>query len=123
MPPSLPDLAEAQAGAPVVAAAPAAPVAVAAPAASEAAPAAAPAERPGDFITSPFVGTFYQSPRPDAPPFVEIGAKVQPGTTVCIVEAMKMQNIIRAEANGTVKAINVAAGDSVAADAIMIEFE
>jgi propionyl-CoA carboxylase alpha chain len=54
---------------------------------------------------------------------VELGQEVQEGEAVCIVEAMKMQNIIRAEANGTVKAINVAAGDSVAADAIMIEFE
>ena len=54
---------------------------------------------------------------------VELGQTVQEGEGVCIVEAMKMQNIIRAEADGTVKAINVAAGDSVAADAIMIEFE
>lgn len=54
---------------------------------------------------------------------VEMGQTVQEGEAVCIVEAMKMQNIIRAEADGTVKAINVAAGDSVAADAIMIEFE
>ncbi|MEP1143883.1 MAG: acetyl/propionyl/methylcrotonyl-CoA carboxylase subunit alpha [Henriciella sp.] len=54
---------------------------------------------------------------------VEMGQAVQEGEAVCIVEAMKMQNIIRAEADGTVKAINVAAGDSVAADAIMLEFE
>ncbi|MEO0607373.1 MAG: acetyl/propionyl/methylcrotonyl-CoA carboxylase subunit alpha [Pseudomonadota bacterium] len=54
---------------------------------------------------------------------VELGQTVQEGEGVCIVEAMKMQNIIRAEADGTVKAINVTAGDSVAADAIMVEFE
>lgn len=54
---------------------------------------------------------------------VELGQKVQEGEAVCIVEAMKMQNIIRAEADGTVKAINVGAGDSVAADEIMLEFE
>ena len=54
---------------------------------------------------------------------VEMGQEVQEGEAVCIVEAMKMQNIIRAEATGTVKAINVAAGDSVAADEIMLEFE
>lgn len=53
---------------------------------------------------------------------VEMGQEVQEGEAVCIVEAMKMQNIIRAEASGTVKAINVAAGDSVAADEIMVEF-
>ncbi|MEL6857591.1 MAG: acetyl/propionyl/methylcrotonyl-CoA carboxylase subunit alpha [Pseudomonadota bacterium] len=54
---------------------------------------------------------------------VEMGQDVQEGEAVCIVEAMKMQNIIRAEANGIVKAINVSAGDSVAADEIMVEFE
>ena len=103
----------AQAAAPVVAAAPAAPVAVAAPAASEAAPAAAPAERPGDFITSPFVGTFYRSPRPDAPSFVEIGAKVQPGTTVCIVEAMKLFNEIEADFACTIEEVLVEDGQPV----------
>ncbi|MEM1035791.1 MAG: acetyl/propionyl/methylcrotonyl-CoA carboxylase subunit alpha [Pseudomonadota bacterium] len=54
---------------------------------------------------------------------VAAGDTVEEGQAVCIVEAMKMQNIIRAEANATVKAVNVEAGDSVAADAIMIEFE
>jgi propionyl-CoA carboxylase alpha chain len=53
---------------------------------------------------------------------VELDQEVQEGEAVCVVEAMKMQNIIRAEATGTVKAINVAAGDSVAADEIMVEF-
>ncbi|MCZ4298349.1 acetyl-CoA carboxylase biotin carboxylase subunit [Henriciella marina] len=54
---------------------------------------------------------------------VEVGQQVEEGEAVCIVEAMKMQNIIRAEATGTVKTINVGAGDSVAADEIMVEFE
>ena len=53
---------------------------------------------------------------------VALGQEVQEGEAVCIVEAMKMQNIIRAGTNGTVKAINVKAGDSVAADEIMVEF-
>jgi propionyl-CoA carboxylase alpha chain len=53
---------------------------------------------------------------------VALGQEVQEGEAVCIVEAMKMQNIIRAGANGTVKAINVKAGESVAADEIMVEF-
>ncbi len=53
---------------------------------------------------------------------VTVGQIVQEGEAVCIVEAMKMQNIIRAGANGTVKAINVKAGESVAADEIMVEF-
>jgi len=53
---------------------------------------------------------------------VSMGQEVQEGEAVCIVEAMKMQNIIRAGATGKVKAINVKAGDSVAADEIMVEF-
>ncbi len=54
---------------------------------------------------------------------VELGQEVKSGEAVCIVEAMKMQNIIRAEADGVVKAVNVGAGDSVAADEVMVEFE
>jgi acetyl-CoA carboxylase biotin carboxyl carrier protein len=83
----------------------AAPVPVAAPAPAPAAVVATPpppvvepeVEREGDFITSPFVGTFYRAPRPDAPPFVDVGARVEPGTTVCVVEAMKLFNEIEAE--------------------------
>ena len=54
---------------------------------------------------------------------VELGQDVKSGEAVCVVEAMKMQNIIRAEADGVVKAVNVGAGDSVAADEVMVEFE
>ena len=58
----------------------------------------------GDFldVTSPFVGSFYSSPSPDAPPFVEVGSVVRPGQTLCIVEAMKLMNEIEAECAGTV---------------------
>jgi len=90
--------------APLVAAPPvAAPAAAATAAPASTASAAAPAAPPpteeveGDFITSPFVGTFYRSPRPDAPPFVDVGARVEPGTPVCVVEAMKLFNEIEAE--------------------------
>lgn len=55
------------------------------------------AEPAGDFITSPFVGTFYRSPRPDSPPFVGEGKRVEAGQTVCVVEAMKLFNEIEAE--------------------------
>lgn len=87
------------AAAPPVAAAPlaAAAPAPAAPAAAADAPAASAAAETGDFITSPFVGTFYRSPRPDSPSFVELGASVTPGQTLCIVEAMKLFNEIEAE--------------------------
>lgn len=54
---------------------------------------------------------------------VKVGQEVKAGEAVMIVEAMKMQNIIRAESDGEVKAVHVAAGDSVAADAVMIEFQ
>ncbi|MEO0881384.1 MAG: acetyl/propionyl/methylcrotonyl-CoA carboxylase subunit alpha [Pseudomonadota bacterium] len=54
---------------------------------------------------------------------VELGQEVKSGEGVCVVEAMKMQNIIRAEAEGVVKAINVEAGAAVAADEVMVEFE
>ena len=75
-----------------------APQAVIAPpvaAAPESPPAAV--EPKGDFITSPFVGTFYRSSNPEAPSFVEVGSKVSAGQTLCIVEAMKLFNEIEAE--------------------------
>jgi acetyl-CoA carboxylase biotin carboxyl carrier protein len=58
----------------------------------------------GDFVdvTSPFVGSFYRSPSPDAPSFVEVGSVVRNGQTLCIIEAMKLMNEIEAECAGTV---------------------
>jgi acetyl-CoA carboxylase biotin carboxyl carrier protein len=56
-----------------------------------------PVEPEGDYITSPFVGTFYSRPRPNEPSFVGVGATVAAGQTVCIVEAMKLFNEIEAE--------------------------
>jgi acetyl-CoA carboxylase biotin carboxyl carrier protein len=96
--------------APVVAVAPVpAPVAVAPAPAAPAAPKAEPkAEaKPGVMVSSPFVGTFYRAPSPDAPPFVEVGAKVKKGQTLCIVEAMKLMNEIESEVDGTVAEILV----------------
>ena len=80
----------------------AAPAAIphAAPAAAAAGGAPAPAE--GSEITSPMVGTFYQKPAPDAPNFVEVGSTVSIGQTVCIIEAMKVMNEIKAEKAGTI---------------------
>ena len=76
-------------------AAPAAAPAAAAPAAAPAAPAAAADE--GDYITSPFVGTFYARPKPEEPTFVKVGDTVAAGATVYIVEAMKLFNEIQTE--------------------------
>jgi acetyl-CoA carboxylase biotin carboxyl carrier protein len=64
-------------------------------------------------ITSPTVGTFYASPQPGDPPFVKIGDRVTPETTVCIVEAMKVFNQIPAEVGGTIHRVLVNDGDAV----------
>ncbi|MCB1022638.1 MAG: acetyl-CoA carboxylase biotin carboxyl carrier protein [Bryobacterales bacterium] len=53
-------------------------------------------------VTSPIVGTFYESPSPGSPAFVEIGDKVQSGQVLCIIEAMKLMNEIEAEAGGVI---------------------
>jgi len=75
-------------------------------------PAAAPAAI-GEFITSPFVGTFYRSARPDAPSFVEVGKRVQAGETVCIIEAMKLFNEIEADFSCSIEEILVENGQPV----------
>ena len=64
-------------------------------------------------ITSPMVGTFYNSPSPDADPFVRGGAKVEPETVVCIIEAMKVFNEIKAEVTGTIEKVLVDNGQAV----------
>jgi acetyl-CoA carboxylase biotin carboxyl carrier protein len=64
-------------------------------------------------ISSPIVGTFYRSASPTAEPFVKIGASVEPGTVVCIIEAMKLMNEIQAEATGEVVKIYVENGQPV----------
>ena len=87
-------------------------------------------------LTAKMVARLPEKPKPDTSKLiispmpglvvsvdVEMGQEVEEGEAVCVVEAMKMQNIIRAEASGKVKTINVGAGDSVAADEIMVEFE
>ncbi len=61
----------------------------------------------GHQVTSPFVGTFYRAPAPDAAPFTDIGQRVTKGQTLCIVEAMKLMNEIEADVDGVVKAILV----------------
>lgn len=92
--------------------------AVAPPPTPGAAPAAESAAVPDDgtlAIKSPTVGTFYAAPSPEDPPFVTVGAKVQPDTVVCLVEAMKVFNQIPAEVSGTITEI-------LAKDADPVEF-
>jgi len=64
-------------------------------------------------IASPMVGTFYLSPNPDAPAFVNVGSNVQPNTTVCIIEAMKIFNEIKAEVSGTIEKVLVKNAEAV----------
>jgi len=78
---------------------------------AEAASSTAPAKpKPEDnpnasVVKSPMVGTFYRSPTPEAPPFINIGDSVEPGKTLCIIEAMKIMNEIKCEVKGKVKEI------------------
>ncbi len=65
------------------------------------------------YVTSPFVGTFYRSPSPEAEPFTEVGQTVRPGQTLCIVEAMKLMNEIESEFAGTILEVLVTNGTSV----------
>src|SRR5210317_1006138 len=95
--------------APLMQAAPMMAAPVAAPAAPAAAPVAsteaAPAAPAGHTVNSPMVGTFYRSPSPSAPAFVEVGKSVKAGDVICIVEAMKMMNQIEADKSGVIEAI------------------
>lgn len=64
-------------------------------------------------IKSPIVGTFYATPSPDSEPYVDAGSKVTPQTVVCIIEAMKVMNEIKAETEGTIVAVLVKNGQAV----------
>ena len=64
-------------------------------------------------VTSPIVGTFYRTPSPDSPPFVEVGSRVKKGQVLCIVEAMKLMNEIESEIEGEVLEVSVANGQPV----------
>jgi acetyl-CoA carboxylase biotin carboxyl carrier protein len=93
--------------APITSAAPAQPTPAATPV-----PAAEPLANLHE-IASPMVGTFYRAPSPDSAPYVELGQKVTPDTVVCIIEAMKVMNEIKAETTGTIVEILVENGKSV----------
>ncbi len=107
-------------------AAPAAPGA----ASASAAPAPAPAVHLGlpvaassnaETITSPIVATFYRSPGPDSPSFVEVGTKVKAGQTLCILEAMKMMNHLEAEFDCEIVAVKASNGDLVEYGQVLFE--
>jgi acetyl-CoA carboxylase biotin carboxyl carrier protein len=91
----------------VPAAAMPAPAVVGEAAPDEQAEAAAPVRSDLKEITSPMVGTFYRSPAPDAPSYVEVGGRINAGDTLCILEAMKLMNELEAEISGTIEEICV----------------
>jgi acetyl-CoA carboxylase biotin carboxyl carrier protein len=84
-----------------------------APTAAAAAVPAAEEKVEGHIVKSPMVGTFYRSPSPGAKAFVEVGDRVSPGDTLCIIEAMKLLNEIEADQGGTVKEVYVENGQPV----------
>ena len=100
---------------PAPAAAPAVPAAPAAPAAE------APSQ--GTPVESPLVGTFYAAPSPDSAPFVQVGDRVTPDTVICIIEAMKVMNEIKAEKAGVVKEIVAQNGQPVEYGQVLIILE
>lgn len=96
---------------PVAMAAPVAPPAELAPVAPVSAPVIS-----GHIVSSPMVGTFYRSPSPTSPEFIQIGQTVKIGDVICIVEAMKMMNQIEADKAGTIDAILAVDGEPVEFD-------
>ena len=93
------------------------PVATAPAPASNSVSAAPAADEPsGHVVKSPMVGTFYRSPSPGSPVFVEVGKHVKVGDAICIIEAMKMMNQIEADKSGVIEAILVEDGEPVEFD-------
>lgn len=74
---------------------------------------AEPKTEDGKYITAPMVGTFYLTPTPDKPAFVKVGDKVDAGTVVCIIEAMKVMNEVKAGMSGTVVEVMHSSGQPV----------
>ena len=78
-----------------------------------------PASKNPIHIKSPIVGTFYRSPSPDSPPYVDKGTKVKKGQPLCVLEAMKMMNTLESEFDGVIEDIAVSNGDLVEFDQVL----
>jgi acetyl-CoA carboxylase biotin carboxyl carrier protein len=74
-------------------------------------------------VESPMVGTFYRSPAPGSAPFVEEGDAVAPGQTLCILEAMKLMNEVKAEIEAIVRNVHVGNGEAVEYGQLLFELE
>jgi acetyl-CoA carboxylase biotin carboxyl carrier protein len=98
----------------------AAPAPVVAPAATATAATPAAPVANGHLVKSPMVGTFYRSPSPGTPAFIEVGSQVKVGDVICIIEAMKMMNQIQADKAGTIEAILVEDGGPVEFDQALV---
>jgi len=92
------------------------------PAASGSSPPTAPARNLLE-IKSPMVGTFYSRPKPDKPDYVSVGSPVKPDTVVCLIEAMKLYNDIKAEVSGRVAEVCVKNGDPVEFNQVLFRVE
>ena len=90
---------------------------------SQQAPAAAPAAPDGLALTAPLVGTFYRRPTPEDAPFVEPGQVVNPGDTVCLIEAMKVMNEIKAEVAGRLRVVMAEEGAPVEYGQVLFVFD
>lgn len=117
---------QAPAPAPAQQSAPAPSAPAPAPAAAAPAPEIPPAAPPANNwveVKSPMVGTFYRSPSPEAPAYVEVGSKVSKGQTLCILEAMKLMNELEAEVAGVVREIAVDNGQPVEYGQVLFRIE
>jgi acetyl-CoA carboxylase biotin carboxyl carrier protein len=74
-------------------------------------------------VQSPMVGTFYRSPAPEAPAYVEVGARVTKGQTLCILEAMKLMNELESEFNGIVREVCVENAEPVEYGQVLFRIE
>ncbi|MBL7091887.1 MAG: acetyl-CoA carboxylase biotin carboxyl carrier protein [Candidatus Omnitrophica bacterium] len=74
-------------------------------------------------IKSPMVGTFYRTSSPESAPFVDTGSEIQPGEVICIIEAMKLMNEIKAEVKGRIKEILVENGNPVEFGQVLFRVE
>ncbi len=76
-----------------------------------------------EMVKAPLVGIFYEAPAPGEEPFVKEGQKVKKGDVLCVIEAMKMMNELKADVDGTVKRVNVKNGDAVEFGQVLFEVE
>ena len=95
-----------------------------APQPAEAAAATAPAMSPSaQTVTAPTIGLFWRSPKPGAPPFVEVGDRVEAADTVCIIEVMKLMTHVPAGVTGVVRTIRVSNGEMVEHGTALVDIE